>query len=58
MPIDDFLSQAPYPKDMDLWREIYALSKKVAKGEAKGLVQEKRLIGYRPGHNYMYRSSE
>jgi hypothetical protein len=43
---------------MELWREIYALSKRVAAGEAKGLVAEERAIGYRPGNNFMYRSSE
>jgi ADP-ribose pyrophosphatase YjhB (NUDIX family) len=52
--IEEFLDQAPYPRDTPIWSRLYSLARDVAEGKAMPLLAESHELVYRPGSNMMY----
>ena len=53
----EFLEQAPYPRDTPIWARLYGLARDVAEGKAKPLLIERHELVTRPGSNYLYASA-
>jgi len=52
--IDEFLEQAPYPRDSQLWSRLYRICQEASKRNHGGFTVKDVPIGFRPGTNKLY----